>query len=317
MFPEDQEWSVERIMHREPLAVSEDETVLEVCSLMNHSKTGQVMVVPREWKPRPGELPPEPLGIFTERDLIRAVVEHREKLPDLKMADVMTAPCMTMDLHEGLQHAFNLMLLLRVRRLPVIDKGRLVGLVTRGRVMEAQRQRVAKLEADNQSLEEQLVHDPLTGLANRVLFQQVIDREIKRFERHGGHLGLLMLDIDHFKRVNDTYGHLTGDVVLRQVTSVLRETVRTADLLARIGGEEFAVIISQRRKPDLHRLADKLRKRVEEETYGEGNVRLNVTISIGAKFYEKGMGGRSDLMKKADENLYQAKQTGRNKTVGP
>jgi diguanylate cyclase (GGDEF)-like protein len=317
VFPSSERWGVERAMSHRPLTVDENATVWDVCSLMKQHSSGQVFVVAKGTRLAPGELPPEPVGVFTERDLIRLVVEHPEQVSTMKMSQAMTGPVMSLDVGEDLQHAYNLMILLRVRRLPILEKGRLVGVVTRGRVMEAQRQRLVEMETENQELEEQLVHDPLTGLANRVLFEKVIEREIAHVERHGGYVGILMIDIDHFKRVNDTYGHPVGDVVLRQVTGLLRDTVRRADLLARIGGEEFAVIVSQKSRPDLKKLGDKLRLRIAGESYGEGRERFPVTISIGAKFYDKKMAGRSGLMKAADKNLYQAKQTGRNKVVGP
>jgi diguanylate cyclase (GGDEF)-like protein len=309
------DWSVSKVMSRQPVAFPENETVLSVCESMAQSRIGQVLVVGKNWRPRSKlEQPPEPKGIFTERDLIRAFATHRDAVLGMTVGEVMTSPVVTMAPDDDLQHAADLMILMRIRRIPVVDKGHTVGLLTRGKVMEAQALRYAELQRENAALEERVVHDPLTGLANRVLFDEVLRREISRSGSRGGFVSLLMLDLDHFKKVNDTYGHPVGDVVLRQFAAILRGTLRRADLPARVGGEEFAVVLVQA-EPEALLVAEKIRKAVADEAFGEQGDSFRVTVSIGCAAWKEGMGGAEELIKRADEALYEAKNSGRNRVA--
>lgn len=309
------DWTVARVMNREPVAFPENETILSVCESMAQSRIGQVLIVDKNWRPRSRlELPPEPKGIFTERDLIRAFATHREEVLGMKVGEVMTSPVVTVAPDDDLQHAADLMILMRIRRIPVVEKGKTVGLLTRGRVMEAQAQRFAALERENEALEERVVHDALTGLANRVLFEEVLKREISRSSTRGGYVSLLMLDIDHFKKVNDTYGHPVGDVVLRQFAAVLRKSIRRADLPARVGGEEFAVVLVQS-DPEAAAVAEKIRATVAEEAFGEQGDSFRLTVSIGCATWNEKLGSIESLVKQADEALYKAKNSGRNRVM--
>lgn len=309
------DWSVSRVMQRQPVAFPENETVLSVCESMAQGRIGQVLVVDKNWRPRSKlEQPPEPKGIFTERDLIRAFATHRDEVLGMSVGDVMTSPVVTVAPDDDLQHAADLMILMRIRRIPVVERGKTVGLLTRGKVMEAQALRFAQLQRENEALEERVVHDPLTGLANRVLFDEVLRREISRASSRGGHVSLLMLDLDHFKKVNDTYGHPVGDVVLRQFAEVLRNTLRRADMPARIGGEEFAVVLVQA-EDDAKIVADKICKATAQEAFGEQGDSFRLTVSIGCATYKETVGSPEALVKLADEALYEAKNTGRNKVV--
>jgi diguanylate cyclase (GGDEF)-like protein len=309
------DWSVSKVMQRQPTTFPENSTVLSVCESMAQSRIGQVLITDRGWRPRSKlESPPEPKGIFTERDLIRAFATHREKVLGMSVGEVMTTPVVSVSPQDDLQHAADLMILMRIRRMPVVEKGRTVGLLTRGRVMEAQAQRFAELQRQNAALEERVVHDPLTGLANRVLFEEVLRRELGRAQERGGVVSLLMLDLDHFKRVNDTYGHPVGDLVLRQFAAVLRRTLRRADLPARVGGEEFNVVLVQS-APEAALVAEKIRLAVAEEAFGEQGDSFRLTVSIGCAAWRESMAGAEELIKAADEALYEAKNSGRNRVA--
>jgi diguanylate cyclase len=159
-----------------------------------------------------------------------------------------------------------------------------------------------------------VVHDALTGLANRVLFDRVLERELLRSADRGGSVGVLMLDLDHFKRVNDTYGHPVGDIVLRQLADVLRDTLRRADLAARVGGEEFAVVLPMQGHVQPQVAAEKIRTAVEHAVFGEPSDPLRLTISIGCATALPGERGEV-LLKRADVALYRAKSEGRNRVV--
>ena len=311
----EKDWRVRAFMLARPLAVSENATVLSVCETMAQGHVGQVLVVDKDWRPRAKlDLPPEPIGIFTERDLIRAFATHREAVLGMPMSQVMTSPVSWVEPEEDIEQVGDLMNLLRIRRMPVVEKGKTVGILTRGRMMDALNRKLAMMERANQALEERVVHDALTGLANRVLFDRVLERELARGEDRGGGVGVLMLDLDHFKRVNDTYGHPVGDIVLRQLADVLRETLRRADLAARVGGEEFAVVLPMHGHVAPQVAAEKVRGAVEQAVFGEPAEPLRITISVGCATARPGERGDA-LLKRADGALYRAKSEGRNRVV--
>jgi diguanylate cyclase (GGDEF)-like protein len=311
----EEHFTLAAIMTKNPVAFPENETVLSVCENMARGRIGQVVVVDKHWRPRFRlESPPEPKGIFTERDLIRAFAAHKEKVLGMTVGELMTSPVLTLGPEEDIGHAADMMLLMRIRRIPVVEKGRTVGLVTRGRVMEAQAARLARVQEQNRQLEERVVHDPLTGLANRVLFEEVLKREIGKAASRGGAVSLLALDLDHFKKVNDTYGHPVGDLVLRQFAGVLRSSLRRADLPARVGGEEFGVILTQP-LAEAALVAEKVRKGVTEEAFGEQGDAFHLSVSIGCAGWKNSATSPEALIKAADEALYEAKKSGRNRVV--
>lgn len=159
--------------------------------------------------------------------------------------------------------------------------------------------------------------DELTRLCNRRHFLELGEREIARAVRYGHPLTLLMLDLDHFKRVNDTWGHDAGDQVLRSVSEVLRGSLRDVDILARIGGEEFAILLVEAPEPQAMQVAQRIRSAVENTPITlAGGATVTITLSIGVAV----LGARSDdlrnLLREADRALYSAKQQGRNRVAG-
>jgi diguanylate cyclase (GGDEF)-like protein len=161
------------------------------------------------------------------------------------------------------------------------------------------------------------VTDPLTGLRNRRYFEQTLDMEIKRCQRYGRSCSLLMADLDHFKRVNDRYGHAAGDATLKHVGGLLRDSLRTLDMVARIGGDEFAILLPETPPNNISVVAKRL-LRVVRETHlpipkMNGHSR-GVTISLGAASFHRGNLTPQQFIKLADKSLYQAKRRGRNRT---
>jgi len=178
---------------------------------------------------------------------------------------------------------------------------------------------LAEMEAMNRQLEEISVRDALTGLYNRRYFQGRLDEEFQRATRHHRSVGLLMVDIDHFKRVNDTYGHQAGDEVLRAVAKLLVDHVRTLDVAGRYGGEEFAIVLPETPLAGAQHVAEGMRERVSLATLhllereGHDPEPLRCTISLGvAAFAGSGYSSSADFLGAADEALYAAKHAGRN-----
>lgn len=164
-----------------------------------------------------------------------------------------------------------------------------------------------KLQQDNRI-------DSLTGLNNRRCFDEIILKESERSERYSHPTSLIMLDLDHFKGVNDNFGHQTGDMVLKNLGEILLDEVRLSDTPCRYGGEEFALILPETRLDEARRIAERIRKTIaRQELLTHNNVSLKITASIGVASTEQNE--TIDLVECADQALYQAKNGGRNQTV--
>lgn len=158
--------------------------------------------------------------------------------------------------------------------------------------------------------------DPLTGLYNRRFGMARLREEFGRAVRETAPLGVMMFDIDHFKKVNDTYGHLAGDRVLIQVAKTARVAFREGDILMRYGGEEFLALLPAASKENSRVVGERLRRMLEETSVADGDQVIRVTVSVGVTSYpELDVADEKDLVKRADEALYSAKESGRNRVV--
>jgi len=171
-----------------------------------------------------------------------------------------------------------------------------------------------ELVAAREKLEHQASHDALTGLPNRRAFIERVERELQSHGAGGQSFGLLMLDIDHFKHVNDSYGHLAGDEVLRQVAQALLAACRPGDALARYGGEEFVICIPVASEGLLAQLAERLRAAVARLSIAWQGQAIPLTVSLGGALVGAGVAATTDeLVSAADAGLYEAKRNGRNR----
>ena len=156
--------------------------------------------------------------------------------------------------------------------------------------------------------------DPLTGCANRRVLDTRLREELDRARRYNQVVTVVLLDVDDFKRVNDTYGHQVGDRVLKDLAVMLRRELRTMDFLARYGGEEFVVLLPETGGTGARLFADRILRRVAQHNFGDGVIPVNATVSAGlATFPDERVTDDEALMKLADENLYKAKRAGRNR----
>lgn len=172
-----------------------------------------------------------------------------------------------------------------------------------------------QLAEANRKLQQMANTDGLTNVFNRRVFENLITREFYRSHRYGHPLSCLMIDLDHFKLINDNEGHLVGDQVLREVANLLKGSLRKTDFLARYGGEEFVIILPEAGPTAAKLLAEKLRKAVESKIFDIEGRTINVTISVGCSTYneEFPIENEEELVHRADEHLYQAKRNGRNR----
>ena len=156
--------------------------------------------------------------------------------------------------------------------------------------------------------------DPLTDLYNRRALLEKLNQELERTSRYGTVLTCLMLDIDNFKLINDTYGHLVGDRVLRQLAGLFRREQRAVDVVARYGGEEFVILLPETGLSGARIFAERILRRVGNHDFGEGGRSVHITVSIGIATYpDDRVNDPDSLLRLADTNLYKAKHDGRNR----
>jgi diguanylate cyclase (GGDEF)-like protein len=170
--------------------------------------------------------------------------------------------------------------------------------------------------AYHEAIHNMAIQDGMTGIHNKRFFMEFLEREIAVASRHGHPLTLVMFDVDHFKKVNDTHGHLAGDAVLKDVSQRIRPRIRREDLFARYGGEEFVCVLPSTALPGGIVFAEHLRTLIEEKPTTFEDKVISFTISLGVTTLHRETGvDPAALIKRADENLYAAKRGGRNRVV--
>ncbi len=158
--------------------------------------------------------------------------------------------------------------------------------------------------------------DGLTQINNKRFFLEFLEREMGRCHRYSRALSLIMFDIDHFKKINDTNGHLAGDYVLRELASFVKQRIRKEECFARYGGEEFAIVMPECGPENARRFAEKIRKMVEDHRFVFEDKQIDVTVSLGVADMTRDMTEPLAFIKVADGNLYKAKKSGRNRVAG-
>ncbi len=191
-------------------------------------------------------------------------------------------------------------LLLKFNNFPDHDTRRIVSLTD-----------ITSLEEDSKRYLQQSTTDPLTGIDNRLKFDTILETEIRRSKRYDTEFSVIMFDVDHFKEVNDTLGHLCGDNLLIELTALIKKQMRQTDVFARWGGDEFMILSLETKRAGAVELAEKLRHLIELTTFPEGG---KVTCSFGVTQFMKG-DTVDTLLKRADRLLYEAKQGGRNRVA--
>jgi diguanylate cyclase (GGDEF)-like protein len=179
----------------------------------------------------------------------------------------------------------------------------------RGYVRE--KEQVVALE----TLNKQATHDPLTGLFNRRYLDQILYGEIAHALQNGSLVGILMADVDHFKHINDRYGHRAGDLMLQALGELMKKCVRSADIVCRYGGEEFVIVMPGASAPTVSKCAEEIRARFEALRVAADDHEIQATISLGAVIYPLHGSNVDEVFVRADRAMYQAKQEGRNRVV--
>jgi diguanylate cyclase (GGDEF)-like protein len=176
----------------------------------------------------------------------------------------------------------------------------------------------AVIAFENARLYSLAITDSITKLYIHRYFQLRLDEEVKRSQRYNSTLTLLMCDIDHFKEINDTYGHQQGDLILKEVSVILKINTRSTDIACRYGGEEFVIILPETTQSDAKIVAERIRRDIANHEFPsitDGQKPVRCTISIGVAGFPLNANDKDELIQKADSSMYQAKGSGRNRVV--
>jgi diguanylate cyclase (GGDEF)-like protein len=195
--------------------------------------------------------------------------------------------------------------ILTVENLPKSDLGKLV-------ILSAQFALEIKKVLLYETVEELALTDGLTGLFVRRYFTERFNEESYRSKRYKLKFAFLMIDIDDFKKCNDTYGHLVGDVVLREIGRIMKESIREIDLASRYGGEEFALVLPETTRDGARLVSERIRKKIEENVFKAYDEKLKITVSIGTSIYPEDANEAKGIIETADAALYMAKKAGKN-----
>lgn len=244
----------------------------------------------------------EVVGIISERDLVRAMADTDGDMADRTVRDVMTRSVVTCALDDKIVEVLFLMNLKKIRHIPVLEGGELRGIIS-----------IRELTRAYKLLQVQAETDALTGLSNRRHFLERLDGELERYRRYQRPLSVAMIDIDHFKKVNDTHGHAAGDKVLRALAELLVRELRAIDWAGRLGGEEFAIVFSETDLDKAKLVCERLLMTVGAMEVDIDVAKISITVSIGLTEVGPATQDSTDILKRADELMYAAKTGGRNR----
>jgi len=294
---------IEDVMVRSVLTAKTTDTVYTISEALNRHRIGAIVIT---------DSSETPIGIVTERDIIKALISYKEDTINKQAGDIMSSPLLTLEPNEDIESAAILMALNRIRRIPITENNKLVGLISYRDITNALRKSYHVLQEEKETLADRANKDSLTGLFNKGYITEQLKYQFELAKRSNNPMAVIMLDIDHFKKVNDTYGHQCGDEVLKQIAEILREKSRAINIVGRYGGEEFIIIgpIGDH-KSSLY-LAERLRSIIEKTKFECLKKTITLTISAGVAIWNPKIENESHLVKLADEALYTAKRSGRN-----
>ncbi len=291
------------VMMTDVLTASKCDTILEMSQRLQAHRIGAIVIVDNNRYP---------VGIVSERDIIRSLGVYKEHALNKQAQDIMSSPVLTLEPDQDIETAATLMSLNMIRRIPVTQDDKLIGIISYRDITNALRKSYYMLEQKTEKLEDKANHDPLTGLFNKGYMEEQLTYHFELAKRSGNPMAVMFLDIDHFKKVNDTYGHQRGDEVLKKIAHILKEKSRAINVVGRFGGEEFMIIGPISDYKSALYLGERIRTAVEKEVFSHENTDFNITISIGISVWNSSIASEKDLVKFADEALYTAKRNGRN-----
>lgn len=294
---------ISEAMNPKVITAGRDYSLLSVIELMRVYRVGAVVITDPDKKP---------LGIITETDILKAVHEAGGNITLKTAGDIMAAPVICLKPDDTLENASILMSTHRIRRIPVSKDGFLVGLISYRDLTEDLRKTYYMLD---EIIEDKANKDTLTGLFNKGYGMEQLRYHFDLTKRITTPMAVFIFDIDHFKAVNDTYGHACGDRVLKTIAHVIKNCSRTVDIVSRYGGEEFLITGFVVDADAAMILPERIRKTVLEMVFFYEGKNINITISAGVALWNENIKSPEELFKMADKALYEAKNNGRNKVV--
>lgn len=244
------------------------------------------------------------VGIVSERDLVQVVANCNPEAASAPVSEVMTRSVISCRVDDEVAFILHQMNEHSIRHMPVLDCGELVGVLSIRELTKAYE--LLQIEANT---------DPLTQVSNRRPFLKTLDEEFDRARRYELPMSVAMLDIDHFKQVNDTYGHEAGDKALRALSELLISEFRTIDLVGRLGGEEFALVFPETDLAGASIACERLHANIQAAEISINHSKISMTVSIGLAIISQEVSDGPALLKRADDLLYVAKESGRNRIV--
>jgi diguanylate cyclase (GGDEF)-like protein len=297
---------IESLMEKHVITAARSDSVLVLAEKLRTHRIGALVIVDDDFFPE---------GIVTERDMVRAFLKFKEQTFDKKAHEIMHSPVLGVTPGESIETAADLMAEKMVRRVPVVENNRLVGIISFEDIANALEESNAQLRAQAEELREKANRDSLTGLYNKGFLFEQLDYHIELAKRSNEAMAVLMIDIDHFKKVNDTHGHLCGDEVLRELAAIFRERMRAVNVAGRYGGEEFTIIAPMSTFQSARYMAERLRKTVEGHGFQWRGKKIRITVSIGVSLWNKHVKSGKEMIQIADDAMYDAKKGGRNRVA--
>lgn len=275
-------------------SIGAEETIQETAKALLEHKVGALLVTDAY----------RMVGIVSERDMVEVVANPDPKTSAAPVSDIMTRSVITCGPDDEAAYVLHLMNEHRIRHMPVVEGEEIVGVLS-----------IRELTKAYELLQVEANTDPLTKVSNRRHFFRNLKNEMERAFRFNRPISVAMLDIDHFKRFNDNYGHNAGDKVLRVLSSMLISEFRTIDLVGRLGGEEFALVFPETDLRGALIACNRLHASIQSALIPLEDEEIRFTVSMGVAASSERTPDGPTLLKRADELLYRAKQAGRNRVV--
>jgi len=296
-------------------SVEPDVTMDHVLELMKDAPTDCVIVQKEK----------QAVGIITSKDVLKFIDD--EMCHTVQAGMVMSAPIEVLPMSASISEGLDFIKQRHYKRIVVVDSNNeIVGIVTQQDLIsrtylkwsqlvnehfEQFQELTEILQQKNEHLASLAMRDALTGISNRHMFAELYEKELAMLKRYNGKISLVMMDLDYFKSVNDTYGHNIGDAVLKEFAHIVQQNIREADIFARWGGEEFILLLRETMCDQAYIVCEKIRQKVEEHVFSEVG---RVTCSIGMTEIDAN-DTLNQAVERADEALYEAKRLGRNQTI--
>ncbi len=289
-------------MHRRVVTADVSTTAKACAELIAREHIGCLIILRKK----------RPVGIVTERSFVHLMKKGAVDPDTIKAGDFMSSPLISIDADATFSAAMEAFSRDGVKRLPVMKDGHVVGLLSLKGAVEFSHLALASLEERHHKLQKRSAIDVLTGVRNKAAITRALEKEYERIRQYGGRSSVLLMDVDHFKQVNDRHSHMAGDEVLRQLGAVLTRECRQIDTVGRFGGEEFLVVAPNRNRDQAVRFGERLRKAIMSQKFQYKGRRLRLTVSLGVACLFEGRGYKYAL-ESADKALYHAKAMGRNR----